>query len=331
MRIGIQRPAHGNEIGTAAREHRLGIFGIDEPAGDEHRNRHRFLDRLRVRRETPARKRRRLDAILGKLRAFVGAAGDVERDDTGRFETAAELDDILLRVTAFGEFARRQPHDEREVGQRVFDSGERLEQQARAIVERAAVRVGPFVDARGEELLEEIAVARVNLHRVVAGLLEPACRGNEELLDLDDLRHGERPHGITRVGVRPRRWPDRLHVEHRAAQQSAAVVQLPADERAVALDRLDDGREPRNEAVVVAAKRVVMGTRGLRHDHRFGHDHAHAAARTLGVVELVALGRKAVGRAVVGAHRRHDHAIANAQRTDAPGPHQQHVRPITRA
>ena len=81
----------------------------------------------------------------------------------GALEPPRELDDLVLRVAAFGELARGEPHDQREIGQLVLQPRDRLHEEPRAIVERAAVAVGALVDARREELLEEIAVARVDL------------------------------------------------------------------------------------------------------------------------------------------------------------------------
>ena len=54
--------------------------------------------------------------------------------------------------------------------------------------------------------------------------------------------------------------------------------------------------------------------------HRLRHDHRDAAlAGALGVIKLVALRRKAVGRSIIGSHRPHDDAVLQPHGSDYAG------------
>ena len=92
----------------------------------------------------------------------------------------------------------------------------------------------------------------------------------------------------------PRRRTDRLHAEHRAAQQHAAMVELATDQGAGLVDRLGQVGKARDEAIVEDAERGAMIARIAGDHHGLGDDHRGAAARPLGIVDLVALGREAV-------------------------------------
>ena len=100
---------------------------------------HRLLDRLRIRPQTAARKRRRLDAVLGQLRAFVAAARQVERRDACAFQPPREFDNVCFAIPSVDEFGRAQANRQRKIRQRLFDARYGLEQETRAVVERSAV------------------------------------------------------------------------------------------------------------------------------------------------------------------------------------------------
>ena len=60
----------------------------------------------------------------------------------------------------------------------------RVEQETRTVLERAAVLVLPVVDGRAQELREEIAVGRVQLDAVEAGLARATRASCERRDDL---------------------------------------------------------------------------------------------------------------------------------------------------
>ena len=128
------------------------------------------------------------------------AAGrHVDRIDAGLDQPLAHLHGVLEGV------ARRPPPEERhrivvidradlhlqvEVvadarrGSRLND----LEDEARAVLERAAVVVLPVVDGRAQELRDQVAVGAVQLDAVEAGLAGAPRAVGEVLHDLVDLR-----------------------------------------------------------------------------------------------------------------------------------------------
>jgi len=135
-----------------------------------------------------------------------------ELDDFGFAVSPSTNSDALRRITS-------------EIRQRLLDAIYRLEQKPRAIVERPAVLVGAAIDARREKLLKQITVARVDLDAVVTGLLQAPRRRDEQFLNFGDFatasgRTSSPVFGFFHGEGRP------VHIEHRAAQQSAAMVQL---------------------------------------------------------------------------------------------------------
>ena len=71
-------------------------------------------------------------------------------------------------------------------------SVEHLEQEARAMFDAAAVFVAPPVVLGGEELVDEVAVRRVDLHAGEPGLLRDGRRRGESAHDVVDLFDAER-------------------------------------------------------------------------------------------------------------------------------------------
>ena len=187
------------------------------------------------------------------------------------------------------------------------------QQEARAVLERAAPRVRAPVCERREELRDEVAVGRVDLHAVEASALRGDGRRDEPadgLLDLlrrdldGPLEHrGEAAHFQRR---------DHEHAEPRV-DLPAGVADLHDDLRATALRSrrpLADGREIGLRLEYHAARareRAVV-------DHDVAREQQpRAAARPAAVEREERAVRHVVAAREVFFHRRLDDAVLQAQ------------------
>lgn len=200
-----------------------------------------------------------------------------------------------------------------------------------AVLEGAPVAVLAVVGERGEELVQEVAVRRVDLQDPVAGLDGPAGGGDEAVDDAPDLLRAQFVrHRVTLVeGERARR--DGLPAEAVGRQRGTAVEcgvgaglaagvgELDARHHPV---RVEEGGDPavRPDLDVVPDAQVVGADAALGH-HRGGldEDQPGTADRPGAVVLQVPVGGGAGvgalrGRAVL-AHRGHPGAVGKG---DAP-------------
>src|SRR5450759_2979013 len=198
MRIGVKRAPDGNEVRATVAQQCFRIIRVDYAARNENGDPHRLFDRLGIGPKTAARERRRLNAILRQLRAFVAAARKIEGGHPLAFEARGEFDDLGLGIASLRELGRAQTHDQGEIGQCILDSACGLEQEPRAVIEGAAVAIGTLVDARREKLLKEIPIPGVNLHSVITGLAQTSRSRDEQMLDLADFGYRERPYRVAR-------------------------------------------------------------------------------------------------------------------------------------
>ena len=166
----------------------------------------------------------------------------------------------------------------------------------------------------------------MDLNTVITGKRQASRRRHEQFLDFVHFRHGQRTHRVARIRVVPGGGPDGLHVEHRAAQQCAAVIDLAKHEAIVLLDAFDQARQSGDETVVINAQRIRVGAGLLGDHHRLGHDHCNAATRALSVIGAVTMRRQAVGRAVVCPHRGHDDTVLQSKIPNASRLLKQHGR-----
>ena len=156
-----------------------------------------------------------------------------------------------------------------------------VEQKARAVRQRAAVVVLAVVDARAEELRDEVSVGPVKLDAVGAGLPRASGRGAERVSDIGDLfrRHPLGFEAVQRVGPIGRAETLRVF-DARHVALPAAVAQLD-EVLAVAfvVDLLDE-LFPEWNALVAVDRRVVRHDAAAhRHRHERRDDRADAAAR----------------------------------------------------
>ncbi len=234
MRIGNQRAPERNEVGAACLQNRFGILRRDDAPGDDHR----YAESVLHGRAYGSRHRRGNDGGWMQKRdnsgALVGSAREIDRHDALPLERLRQADEVLVRIAAVGKFGRAQPDQHRELGKLGSNQTHGLEEHSHPIPGCAPVVIVAPVEPRREELLKQIAVGRVNFDGVVAGAPQPPRRVEKILLDLVRSRRlASARTGSPVAGLAARRRADRLHAEHRAAQQLAAVIELRDGQRAV--------------------------------------------------------------------------------------------------
>jgi len=173
-----------------------------------------------------------------------------------------EVDEILCEpyegddvVDARSDDALRVDADPHRHGAVATDSSahllERLEPEARPILERAAVRVGAAVAERREELHRQVAVGAVHVDDVEASIARAESRGNVRVLDAHDVVEVELARRRHREEVRrelTRRYR-RLPARH-AVHVDPTVPQFNAGERPVPMRFIAHKREIRRVVIV---------------------------------------------------------------------------------
>src|SRR5262249_56640637 len=130
---------------------------------------------------------------------------------------------------------------------------------AGGVREGAAVVVGASVLERRVELRDQVAVRGMDLDAIEAGLAGAHGGGGESRRRLVDARacHLQRHDGLERHLVdrmRNGRRGDRRLAADVATGVAAAMAELDRRLGAVAVDRIDEARESRQEAVVMDAE-----------------------------------------------------------------------------
>ena len=224
----------------------------------------------------------------------------------------------------------RDAHEQRRaLGPHRADRGDHLAQQARAIVERAAVFVVALIAQRRQELVNQIAVRRVDLDHANARFPRaPRARGESGDDFADAVARQRLRHRIV-VGERQRaRRHDLRPSAFRFGQTALAIPRPPRARLASGVRelhagdaalRMDEARDPRERLDV----RVAPDAEILRTDpplgqdrRRLGDHQPRAAHRAAAKVDEVPVVREPIHRRVL-AHRRHEHAIGKSEVPDA--------------
>ena len=218
----------------------------------------------------------------------------------------AHLDRVLQRVAGLADVQRAQRvgvlhgadlHLEVEVVADLGPNGlDDVEDEARAVLERAAVFVLAIVDGRAQELRDQVAVGAVQLDAVQPRLARaPRALGEvpDHLLDLGD-GHRVALEPVQRIRLAGRRQPARV-LDAVDVALPAAVAQLQDELAVVLVDRLADRAPERNLVVVVDHRVVGHDAAAQVHRHERRDDGAHAA---LGELRLP-VDARLVPRAVV--------------------------------
>ena len=274
----------------------------------------------------------------------------------------------LLQAVALPGFAeagvhlvRRQPDDQRIVPSAAqADPLDDLPQEAQAVFKAAAVFVRPLVGVGAQKLLDQIAVAAVELHRVHPGLLAAHRRLDkirDQLFDLPPA-HGVDAGGAV-IGQFPRRGglyrlADALGLQaqqqgralkqrvqnlrealhHRDHQRQrvdgagialpARMMQLQAELGPLPVDTLGEGAHGLDLIILAHGELGKGGGRAHIVDAADARDdQAHAAPGPRLVIGHQLLGRTAVGLAEAHLRRGHHHPVSQLHRADLSRAQQQ--------
>ncbi|GAA0823280.1 hypothetical protein GCM10009525_12920 [Streptosporangium amethystogenes subsp. fukuiense] len=332
--VGDVRPRQPHQVGLTGGDQLDGLGKAVEPAHREHGQAGEApLEQCGV-----VPERRVAEAHVGHLRrqrvaAVVGRVADVHVDERELIaQQPDDLQHVLRRQTAGQELVGADPQAHRQVRRLPGHRGEHLAGEPETPVEVAAVAVGPGVGDRREELLEQVAMAEVDLHPVVPGLRHAAGGRAEGADDRGDVTVSHRvrdvrPGGPRHVGRRPGRGAGRL-----TGGLPPRVHDLGEDPRSLGVHGLRDLGVGRDGGVVEAAEADVPAGAGGVDPHRLGDDQPHPASGTFQVVGGVPGGR-AVVQAEIGGVAGHEHPVAQCHRPQADGREQRsrirHRRPFS--
>ena len=256
---------------------------------------------------------------------LVGARGGVDQIYIG-LDHLRDADALVDVVAAFGEFGGAHAELDREKRtDRLADRFQHLDGQAAAVFEGAAVLVGAVVEERGEELVDEPAVAAVDHEHLKTGSLRKARHMSVGGNDLSDHLLRERPDldavETDRVAGAPlvQGFLFAL-VGHVSAGEHAGVGELEGRDGPVAADRVGRiGRAGKRVQDALVQMVGVGAVRGRVHHALRDGDRAGAAFAS----QLVKCGRfrpdAAVVRDVGAAHRGGEHAVAEGGAAEGDG------------
>ena len=224
------------------------------------------------------------------------------------------------------------------------DGLQALHQEAGPVLDGPAVVVGAVVARRGEEGVDEVAVAGVQLHAVDPRGLGPGRRRREHVRRGGDVVHrhlvvvevvGGRRQELRHLGrllrgdlteerIGPPRGGDRGHPQRTPGggvvhALLARVGQLQAHAAAVGVHRIRQASQPGDEPVLGDA-RLGLVRRAGRVGDAHGAQH-HERHPTLGPgfgVGQLGVRHRAVELAEVVPHGRHGDPVAQHHRTDPP-------------
>ena len=214
IRVGEERPGHGNHVGIALGEDLLGHFRGVDPVGGDQRNTHRAAQ---LGRDLAERRARHLGGD-GRNPRFVPADTGVDDGRAGLFDGLGQQDDFVPGAAAFHQVEHRQAEDDDEVRtHRLTHTPHDLHRQAHAVLVATAPAVGTVVGMGREELVDEVTFRTHDFDAVVLGILGQGRTGHEvgdlfldafliQLLGLERVDRGldrTRRHLFRTVGITP--------------------------------------------------------------------------------------------------------------------------------
>ena len=302
LRIGQKGPRHRHHVAHAIGQQLFGQFGRVDAVGGHQRHLHVAHQPLR-------------DPGVGAARHLGGDGGharlvpaDAGVDDGGarRLDGLRELDHFVQRRAALHQIQHRQPVDDDEVAPHALaHAAHDLDRKADAIGVVAAPFVGAVVGARGDELVDQVALAAHDLHTVVARVLRQRGAAHEVGNRLLHLVARQRVRRAGVDGALDRAGRHQIGVVGVAAK----VQDLHGDLAARGVHGVGDDAVPRG--LGLGGQHGAAGRRAaaLVGGNAAGHDQAHLAARAFGIERGHAL--EALRRLFQShVHRAHEHAVA---------------------
>ena len=194
LRIGEERPRHGDHVRIALGQHLLGdLRGIDPVGGDQ---RNAYLA-TQLRGHLGERGAWHLGGD-GRNPRLVPTDAGIDQRGARLLDGLGQLHHLFPDTAAFDEVEHRQAIDDDEVtAHRFAHAAHDLHRQAHAILVAASPAIGAVVGVRHQELIDEVAFRTHDLDAVITGLLGQACAVDEVadlLLDalLVQFARGER-------------------------------------------------------------------------------------------------------------------------------------------
>ena len=305
-----ERARHRHRVGPALDDDLLGLRGMDHAARHDHRDPHHGLHGRReavVEAERGVVRGRDVGESLVALGGRAAHRHVVEPPGPG--QARGDRLRVLERQPARDHLVAREPGADDQVRPHGRPHGlERLEAEAEAVLQRAAVLVGPPVAHGRQELLREVTAPAGEIHAVVAAGLHVTRRlaeGVDQDVDLG-LRERARDAVVRLVGL-VRRREERL-VGVAAVATPPPVRYLGEAEPAPLVDAVGhrpEVRDDRGVPVLDAARRRHGGAR-VHRGRAEHHDRAGASPSLLALVGEPALPREAADAEAGGVGRAHD-------------------------
>ncbi|MNO62475.1 hypothetical protein D3C76_531500 [compost metagenome] len=176
LRVGEERPGHGDHVGVAFGQHRLGHFrGVDAVGGDQ-RNLHRAAQ---LGGDLAERRAWHLGGN-GRDTRFVPADAGVDQRRPSLLDGLGQQLDFVPVAAALDQVEHRQTENDDEVrAHGRAHLADDLDGQAHAVLVAATPTVGAVVGVGGQELIDEVAFRTHDFDTVIAGTLGQFGTGDE--------------------------------------------------------------------------------------------------------------------------------------------------------
>ena len=309
--IGQERAGHADQIGLALGEDLLGGLGHVDPVGGGHRDGHDLLDPASEVHE----RRPRHGGDDGGHASLMPADAGVEQVHACGLQRPGQVQGLLQGLTVRHQVHHGHAEGDQEVRPgRGADAADDLGGQPSAPCGGAAPGIGTVVRARGEELIDQIALRAHDLYAVVPGLPGESGRPHEVLHGLLHPAGGQRPRSERGDG----RLPARGRGDQRVVSVPAGVQQLQGDPPTGLVHGLGDHPVLAGIACRAHGPRGRIQQTGQIRGEPAGDDQPHSPACTLGV-ERAQLGVVLPPVLQAHVHRAHDQTVRQLHTAQSDG------------